>query len=101
MNPAQEEKVDVRKAEQGDISAMLNILESVGGKENKISREDLLNSDLGGELDLSFVAEIGGRIVGLLIGRFAVLGVPAVEVGFIQVIAVDPNYMRRHIGDRR
>ncbi len=100
MNALEKERVNIRAIERRDIFPVLAMLKKIGGARGTLSHRDLFNSDLGGALDVSFVAEIDGQIVGFLLGRFAFLGIPVTEVGVIQVIIVDPDYQRHRIGSR-
>ena len=98
MDAIKKENVDIRPMEHGDILPVLAMLKKMSGARGTLTHRDLVNSDLGGALDLSCVAEIDGQLVGLLLGRFAFLGIPVAQVGVIQVIIVDPDYQRQGIG---
>ena len=98
MNAVEKDKINIRPMECRDISSILAMFKKTGSARGTLTYRDLINSDLGGALDLSFVAEIDEQIIGLLLGRFCFLGIPVAEVGVIQVIFVDPDYQRQHIG---
>ena len=57
-----------------------------------------LASQLGGPLDLSFIAEFGGHLVGFILARLAYLGLPMTGVAVIHNIAVKPEYQDQGIG---
>ena len=97
MDAIKKENVDIRPMERRDIFPVLAMLKKMSGAQGILTHRDLVNSDLGGALDLSFVAEIDGQVGGLLLGRFAFLGIPVAQVGIMQVLAVDPDYQRRGI----
>jgi len=98
MSAVEKGNVNIRAMERRDISPVLALFKKMGGARGTLTHRDLINWDLGGALDLSFIAEMDGQIVGLLLGRFCFLGIPVAEVGVIQVMFVDPDYQRRHIG---
>jgi len=100
MSAVEKENVNIRVMERRDIFPVLTMLKKMGNARGKLTHRDLVSSDLGGPLDLSFVAEIDGQIIGFLLGRFAFLGIPVAQVGVIQVLAVDPDYQRKRIGAR-
>jgi len=88
-------KVKIRPMEPEDISAALEIDRKISGKGRAVTYTDLITGDLGGELDLSFVAEIGGRIAGFILARHAYMGEPVGEVGLVQILGVDPDNWRQ------
>ncbi len=49
---------------------------------------------------MSFVAEVGGNIIGFIISRLAYVMIPFTEVCMLQSILVDPDYQNRGIGIR-
>jgi ribosomal protein S18 acetylase RimI-like enzyme len=99
----------IRPMERGDIDAMLALYSKIreekipGVKRSRLSYrgpmtfDEVASTNPGGPLDLSCVAEIDGKIVGLLWGRLAFAGIPVNEVGIIHVIIVDPDYQRQGI----
>jgi N-acetylglutamate synthase-like GNAT family acetyltransferase len=54
----------------------------------------------GGPLDVSFVAEVGGNIIGFIMSRLAYVMIPLTEVCLLQGILVDPDYQHHGIGIR-
>ena len=75
-----------------DITAVLEIDRKISGVRRAITYTDLITGDLGGVLDLSFVAEFNGQVVGFILARHAYVGEPVVEAGLIQILGVDPDY---------
>ncbi len=55
-------------------------------------------SQLGGRLDLSFIAEFEGHLVGFILARLAYLGLPMTGAAVIHTIAVNPGYQDKGIG---
>ncbi len=93
-------ELKVRAMEPEDISAVLEIDRSISGQHRAITYTDLITGDLGGVLDLSFVAEVGQEIAGFLLARHAFIGEPAQEVGLIHLFGVDPVYQHQGIAGK-
>jgi len=91
------DKLIIRSMKPEDIAAVLDIDHKIGGGERAAT---YVTADLGGELALSFVAEIGGKIVGFILARHSYAGEPTVETGFIQAIGVDHDYRRQGIATK-
>ena len=92
-----EDKVENRPMEPEDITAVLEIDRKISGVRRAITYADLITGDLGGVLDLSFVAEVSGQVIGFILARHAYVGEPVIEVGLIQILGVDPDYWRQGI----
>lgn len=97
---AKESTVDLRRMTRSDIDAVLDIDRKISGGQGLITHRDMVAVDPGGTLDLSFVAEIGGKVVGFILARLTYVGVPFVEIAVIQAIVVDPGYQRQGIASR-
>jgi len=95
-----EGKVVIRAMEPEDITGVLEVDRKITGVQRSITYTDLITGDLGGELDLSFVAEVSGRVSGFLLARRAYVGEPVAEVGLIQILGVDPDYWRQGIASK-
>ena len=100
MSAIEKETVNIRRMLRRDIDAVLALDRKIGGGRGLISYKDMATADIGGPLDLSFVAETDGKIIGILLTRLAYLMVPFAEVCIIQGIAVDPDYQRHGIGSK-
>ena len=100
MADVEKDKVNIRPMERRDIFTALALFKKISEGRSPLTYRDLINSDLGGALDLSSVAELDEKIVGFILARLAYVGVPVTEVGIIQSLVVDPNYRRQHIGAR-
>jgi GNAT superfamily N-acetyltransferase len=98
MGAVEKRDINIRSMEQRDIFPTLTMLKKIPGGRGAITHRDLVSWSLGKQRDASFVAEIDGRIVGLLLGRFTFLGIPVAEVCSIQVIVTDPDLQRKGIG---
>ncbi len=101
MARAKESKVNIRSMTRSDIHEVLALNRTIqGAKGDVISYEDLASANPGTPPDLSFVAEVDGKIVGFSINRSMYLMVPLTEVCIIHAILVDPDYQRRGVGSK-
>jgi ribosomal protein S18 acetylase RimI-like enzyme len=86
------EELMMRPMEPEDISDVLEIDRKSIGKRRAPTYNNLITEELGGDLDLSLIGEIGGQVVGFVLARQIYIGEPPVEVGLIQILGVDPDY---------
>lgn len=93
-------KIRIRPMEPEDIDSVLAIDRKISGVRRAITYTDLITGDLGGVLDLSFVAEVDGQIAGFILARRAYVGEPVTEVGLIQILGIDPDYWRQGIATK-
>ena len=112
MDTMEKGEVNIRPMEHKDIDAVLAIYNRVreerisGIKPSRLSykailtHEQIASADLGGPLDLSFIAEVNGQVVGFLWGRLVYVGIPMEEVGLIHMLVVDFDYQRWGIAKR-
>ena len=94
---AEKKRLSIRALEVKDIAYILEIDYRISGVKRTPTYKALRAGDLGGSLDLSFVAEVNDEVVGFILGRHAYLGEPPNEAGLIQIIGVDPEYRRQRI----
>ena len=112
MSAMEKGEVNIRPMERRDIDAVLAIYNKIreermaGIKQSRLTYsatltyDQVASTDPGGPLDLSFVAEVNGQVVGFAWGRLAYVGIPIEEVGLIHMLIVDPDYQRRGIARR-
>jgi ribosomal-protein-alanine N-acetyltransferase len=100
MSAMEKDTVNIRRMMRSDIDTVLDIDRKTGGGRGLITYKDMVAVDPGGALDLSFVSEVDGKVVGFILARLTYAGVPFVEVAVIQAIVVDPDYQRRGIASR-
>ena len=100
MDTMEKGEVNIRRMARSDIDSVLAIDRKISGGEGLITHRDMVAADPGGSLDLSFVAEVGGQVVGFILARLMYVGVPFTEIAVIQAIVVDPDYQRRGIASR-
>ena len=86
--------------EPGDMNDVFDIYRSVVGEERAIIDTDVIAANLGGLLDLSFVAEKGSSVVGFIIANLTYIGEPAIKAGLIQGIGVSPLHQGQGIAAR-
>ena len=87
--------IKIREMTDEDIDAVLALDKKIVGEERAITYRDPLSFYLGAELAVSFAAEIEGKVIGFALGR---LRDP--DTGWIQTVAVDPEYRRHGIGTK-
>ena len=100
MSAMERDTVNTRRMARSDIDAVLALDKEVSRGQSRINYRDMVAIDSEGALDLSFVAEAGGRVVGFILARLTYLYIPFAEVCIIQAIVVDPDYQRHRIGSR-
>lgn len=99
MSNAKEAKVNIRRMERSDIHEVLALDRIIRGPgRDVISYDDLAAVDPGTAPDVSFVAEVDGKIIGFSINRSTYLMVPLTEVCIIHAIFIHPDYQGRGIG---
>ena len=99
MDNAKEVKVNIRRMERSDIHEVLALDRIIRGPgRDVISYDDLAAANPGTSPDVSFVAEVDGKIIGFSINRSTYLMVPLTEVCIIHAIFIHPDYQGRGIG---
>lgn len=100
MSNSENLEVKIRRMSREDIDSVLELDRKFGRGKSSITYRDMAATDPGGPLDLSFVAELHGNIVGFIIARLAYVYIPFAEICLIHGIVVDPDYQRHHIGSK-
>ena len=99
MSNAKEAKANIRSMERSDIHEVLALDRIISGSGRDVmSFKDLASANPGTPPDVSFVAEVDGKIVGFSINRSWFLMVPLTEVCIINSILIHPDYQGRGIG---
>ena len=94
----QRPQVDIREMTEEDIEGVLAIDRKITGSNRAMTYATIPSSYVGGELDVSVVAEAGGQIVGFLFGRITDSPRGLADVALVELIGVDPGYQRQGIG---
>jgi ribosomal protein S18 acetylase RimI-like enzyme len=98
MSAIGRDAINIRRMTRSDIDAIVALVNKTSSGKTRVTYKELAAYDPGGPLDLSFVAEAKGQIVGFTVARLEYVYIPLVEVCLIHTIGVDPEYQRRHIG---
>ena len=93
-------KTIVRKMEEEDIESVLEIDRKITGFDRATTYTRTPTNYVGGELDISVVAEAEGKIVGFLLGRVTDSPYDVGDSYLLELIGVDPEYKRRGLGRR-
>ena len=92
-------EIKLRRMTRDDIKTILGMGSRIAGERiAPRGTKDIVVTDPGDTLDMSFVAEIGNKVTGAVIARVAYVGIPFSEVCLIHGVVVDPIYQRRGIG---
>ena len=100
MSKVDKGTVTIRPMMRSDVHAVLALDRKIGEGRTLLSHKDMAATEPGGPLDLSFVAELEGTVVGFVIARLAYLMIPLTEVCLVQGILVDPEYQEQGIGSK-
>lgn len=92
--------VSIREMTEEDIEGVLAIDRRITGTNRAMTYSSTPTSYVGGELDVSVVAEAGGEIIGFLFGRITDSSYGQADAASLELIGVDPEYRRQDIGSR-
>ena len=97
MNRAAGINVKIRPMESEDISGILEVDQKISGVQRALTYRDLVQAALGGQIDMSFVAEVDNEFVGFVMASLAYVREQVSEACVIQIFGVDPQYQRQGI----
>ena len=100
MSNLKQGMVNIRPMARSDIRAVLALDRKYSQARGVLSYSDMVTTDPEGPLDVSFVAEVGGDIVGFVIAHLAYVMIPFTKVCMLHSTLVDPDYQNRGIGVR-
>jgi ribosomal protein S18 acetylase RimI-like enzyme len=98
MSKLEKGKINIRPMTRSDIHAVLALDRKAGKARGLLSYKDMVTTDPGGPLDMSFIAEEGDEIIGFIMTRLAYVMIPFTEVCVIQGILVDTEYQDHGVG---
>jgi predicted N-acetyltransferase YhbS len=90
-------EVKIRSMEPEDISGILDVDRKISGVARALTYRDLVREALGGQIDMSFVAEVDGQFVGFIMATLTYVREQVSEACVIQIFGVDPKYQRQGI----
>jgi len=93
-------EVKIRPMEPEDIDGILEVDRKISGVQRAITYRDLVQEVLGGEVDMSFVAEVENQFVGFVLAYLTYVREQITEACVIQIFGVDPKYQRQGIASK-
>jgi ribosomal protein S18 acetylase RimI-like enzyme len=93
-------QIIVRRMVFSDIDSVVEFCNRLKGQLNVLTVRDMVAINPGGPMDLSFVAEAEGKVIGFVIARLNYGYLPSKEVCLINGLLVDPEFRRQYIGSR-
>jgi ribosomal protein S18 acetylase RimI-like enzyme len=100
MSTGEKGVVSIRPMTRNDIHVILALDRKIGEGRSSLSYTDKDATNPGGPADLSFVAEIDGKVAGFIMTRLVYLMIPFTEVCLIQGMLIDPAYQGRGTGSQ-
>ncbi len=92
MKSFDKKAVKIRRMVSSDVMPILEIWWA------EIPEKDKVAAELQWPLDLSFIAEYEGVLVGFILAKLVFTGMPMTGAGNIYLIAVNPEYRKHGIG---
>lgn len=90
--------INIRRMTEEDIEGVLEIDRNIAGSDRATTYTMIPTNYVGGELDISVVAEVDGEVVGFLLGRITKSPYEVGNSYLLELIGVDPKYRRRGVG---
>ncbi len=92
MKTIDKNAVKIRRLTSSDITSTLGIWWA------KIPEKEVMASQIKSSLDLSFIAEYEGILIGFILAKLEYAGFPPIDTGVVFLIAVNPDYQKHGIG---
>jgi len=92
--------VNVRPMEPEDIVGIQEIDRNIHGLQRALTYRDLVRDVLGGEIAMSFVAEVEDKMVGFVLAYLTYVRENVSEACVIQIFGVDPKYQGQGIATK-
>ena len=89
--------VKIPPMEPEDISGILIVDPKISGVQRALTYRDLVREALGGQIDMSFVAEVDNQFVGFVMVYLTCVREQVSEACVIQIFGVDPKYQKQGI----
>jgi len=96
----EKDTIKIRRMTRADTLDVVDLDRKISRGQSRITYRDLISTDPEGPLDLSFISEIEGKVIGFILARLAYVGIPFTEVCIIHGVLVDPNYQRSGVGSK-
>jgi ribosomal protein S18 acetylase RimI-like enzyme len=93
MKTINKKTVKIRRMVSSDITSTLGIWWA------EIPEKDMVADQLRGGINISFIAEYEGTLVGFILAKLAYSGFPLTAAGVAFLIEVHPEYQRSGIGN--
>ena len=93
-------EVKIRPMEPEDISGILDVDRKISSVARALTYRDLAREALGGEIDMSFVAEVDNQFVGFVMAYLTYVREQISEVCVIKIFGVDPTYQKQGIASK-
>lgn len=90
-----DDRVRIRSMQAEDIDAILTIDRKIGGVQRAITYE--VEQYIGGQFDLSFVAEVDDEVVGFVLAALTYIPEQVTEACAILTVGVNPDYQQQGI----
>jgi len=94
------ENLQIRKINAEDASDIGSIQAAITKSPSNIDFRQIIEEQVRKDEDASFVAEIGGKVVGYMISYIVFGGFGLEKSAWIATVGVDPKFMGRGIGKR-
>lgn len=93
-------EVTIRPMEPEDIDGILEVDRKISGMDRAVTYQGLVRKGLGGEVDMSFVAEVNHQLVGFLLAYLTYVREELSEACVIQIFGVAPEYQQQGIATK-
>jgi ribosomal protein S18 acetylase RimI-like enzyme len=92
MKAIDKSAVKIRRLTSSDITSTLGIWWA------SIPEKEVMVAQLQSPLDLSFIAEYEGILIGFILAQLEYAGLPTIGTGVVFLLAVNPDYQKHGIG---
>ena len=93
-----ESELRIHRMTADDIEAIRSIDRKISGLDRSLTYD--INNVIGGNIELSFIAEVDDKAVGFVLSSLVYVSDEIFEACVIQTMGVDPDYWRRGIASK-